>query len=206
MRITKKRDITFTGMQLADIAGKFRELSCVDSVAIYSVPRFKTGIGQPVPVVIEGPDGSGKTFSARTLAHTYANAVGPALIVHAVYAKDYFRAWRRAIKLTKQASRMGVLVIWDRCWISEKVYGPLLRGKYPKLAGALDYLGKSFISASYAHTSYIKTLERLRARDDEPQPWQNDAYTTYRGLNGFTAVNPLDNELWELVLRRMKCP
>lgn len=79
-------------------------------------------------IIIEGPDGSGKT----TLANMLSTQTGYP-IIHNVQPKtpeEKAEMWRSYIELIKS----GRNLILDRAWYSEMVYGPIMRG-----ASALDY-------------------------------------------------------------------
>lgn len=66
-------------------------------------------------VIVEGPDGSGKSTFAESLAKFETVHFGP--------VEDPFEEYRQALR----ASR-GRDVVFDRIWPSEIVYGNVLRG------------------------------------------------------------------------------
>lgn len=74
-------------------------------------------------ILIEGADGSGKT----TLANTLAKRSGFKLVHHSQPKSEdekakMFDMYMTAIKSNKN-------LIFDRCWYSEMVYGPIMREK-----------------------------------------------------------------------------
>ena len=75
-------------------------------------------------VLLEGADGSGKSTLARDLKDRYG-----ARVMHG-------RVWRRMARwhagMMRRAVRLaqaGELVVLDRHWLSEYVYGPVFRGR-----------------------------------------------------------------------------
>lgn len=73
-------------------------------------------------IIIEGPDGSGKT----TLANQLSRQTGYK-IIHRTRPKT---EEDKAIMMDEylQAIRSMENMIFDRCWYSEMVYGPVMRG------------------------------------------------------------------------------
>lgn len=65
-------------------------------------------------IIIEGPDFSGKSTLARHLS-----SLGY-FYLHSSY--ESLRSWRRTF-----SANIGKPMVLDRCWISERVYGPVLR-------------------------------------------------------------------------------
>ncbi|MEV3853109.1 hypothetical protein AB0J38_02160 [Streptomyces sp. NPDC050095] len=71
-------------------------------------------------LAVEGCDGAGKTTLALGLAHTHDFAV-----VHSPRTPDHLDLASRYRELLGQPGRL----LLDRCFLSELVYGPLLRGR-----------------------------------------------------------------------------
>lgn len=74
-------------------------------------------------VILEGPDGGGKTTLANYLVahhslHYHHEGVSPANVPPLVHYGDTLEGWRRS----------GARVVADRFALGERVYGPLLRG------------------------------------------------------------------------------
>lgn len=87
-------------------------------------------------IVLEGPDGSGKTTLAKFLEERYG-----AVYFHQSYHKDwdifdYFTG--RLMEASRIASER--LVVMDRLWISELVYGAVYRGgsRWPLIGRMVD--------------------------------------------------------------------
>jgi hypothetical protein len=87
-------------------------------------------------IVLEGPDGGGKT----TLAATFGELYG-ARVLHATRYLPH-RMWLRHVAYLRYACKLAQdrLVVLDRGWISECVYGATFRGgaRFPHSARALD--------------------------------------------------------------------
>ena len=73
-------------------------------------------------VVLEGADGSGKTTLARRLVDRFG-----ARYLHSVVRKDVWRYHLGALRLAARLSATQ-LVVLDRHWLSELVYGTVFRG------------------------------------------------------------------------------
>lgn len=72
-------------------------------------------------IIIEGADGSGKT----TLANTLAKQTGFE-VVHRTQPKTEEEK-ARMFEMYVDTIKSGTNVIFDRCWYSEMVYGPIMR-------------------------------------------------------------------------------
>jgi thymidylate kinase len=92
-------------------------------------------------VIIEGPDGSGKTTLAKKLEATFTNA----RIVHfsaPATKEDADNYWKVYAQMIEDAQENEV-VIFDRSWYSDMVYGPVLRGRVE-----MDPLAAKMLEAS----------------------------------------------------------
>lgn len=78
-------------------------------------------------ILIEGIDGSGKT----TLANKLQQTMPAARVEHFGYpttveeADNYCEVY---LKLLRSATE-NEIIIFDRCWMSDEVYGPIMRGR-----------------------------------------------------------------------------
>lgn len=79
-------------------------------------------------IVLEGPDGGGKTTLASQLEDFFTDNDKPVLYLHARYHQTQWiydaALMRRAIK----ASELGHVVIMDRSWIGDNLYSRIYRG------------------------------------------------------------------------------
>lgn len=91
-------------------------------------------------LLIEGPDGAGKS----TLANFIAKRVPNARIQHFgapendEQAYNYYKVYAEAVNNVKDDE----LVIFDRCWLSDSVYGPVLRDRLEMVPDKIEYLEK----------------------------------------------------------------
>ena len=72
-------------------------------------------------IILEGPDGSGKSMLAQKLAQQ----TGYMLMHRSQPKSEEDKA--RMMDEYKQVIKSGKNVIFDRCWYSEMVYGPVMR-------------------------------------------------------------------------------
>lgn len=82
-------------------------------------------------IIIEGPDGSGKT----TLANKIAKQTGY-ILLHRTQPKSEEEK-KNMMTEYLQVIKAGKNVVMDRCWYSEMVYGPVMRDNsvisYPEM-------------------------------------------------------------------------
>lgn len=114
-------------------------------------------------IIIEGPDGSGKSTLAKNLSRTTGLP-----IVHMDKPDKYEDG---DSMYTKYRSYLEQDVILDRCWISEAIYGPIMRGKSLLTEEHLHYLNAQLNSIPHMIifcTGHIKTLwERCNRRGED---------------------------------------
>lgn len=81
-------------------------------------------------IILEGPDGCGKTRFANALTHGSDAWV----YIHLGISDDILRSHFEALDAIREALNRGSNVVCDRFWISEEVYGTLFRnGTYGSL-------------------------------------------------------------------------
>lgn len=88
-------------------------------------------MSEPRLIILEGPDCCGKTTLAKQLINKFVESI----YLHSTYHKDFdnaglmLRYGEEMIRQAKLNIELGNTVILDRCWLSDHVYGSVLRGK-----------------------------------------------------------------------------
>lgn len=92
-------------------------------------------------VLLEGADSSGKTTLAKYLVDKY-----DARYVHSTIRRDVWRWHVGAVRMAARYVREGWLVVLDRHWLSELIYGEVFRGgpAYDVGARSLDRMLRRF--------------------------------------------------------------
>lgn len=93
-------------------------------------------------IIIEGPDGAGKTTLARDLAEKLG-----AVSMHLTCTKALVGGLRdyqlHVMRDVAENLRLGHTVVLDRSWISEAVYGPIMRPKGPSYVTEIKAITES---------------------------------------------------------------
>ena len=116
-------------------------------------------------IIIEGPDGSGKT----TLAKKLAKQTGYELIhmSNPKTAEEKNRMFHDYMDMIKHNRNL----ILDRCWYSEMVYGPIMRGdsaiSYPSMYVLEEALTKRGALLIYCTDSCEKLWVRATTRGED---------------------------------------
>lgn len=116
-------------------------------------------------IIIEGPDGSGKTTLAEKL---HKQTKYP--IVHMSQPKT---DEEKKLMLGEylQTVRNGKNMIFDRCWYSEMVYGPIMRGSsaisYPDMYMLEEQLAKAGAIIVYATGPKAALWQRCQKRGED---------------------------------------
>lgn len=94
-------------------------------------------------IVLDGPDGSGKTTLAKHLVDKY-----DAMYFHNIKRKDIWLWHTACLRLAVKHSAHRLVVV-DRLWLSECIYGAVYRGgsKYPIAARMIDRIIRRFGAA-----------------------------------------------------------
>lgn len=95
-------------------------------------------------VILEGPDGAGKTTLANELVKRYSDAESSALYLHSRHHKNQ---WLYDVALARRAitaHSCGRTVIVDRCWIGDNIYGRIYRNGGGTWVRQLDALFRRY--------------------------------------------------------------
>lgn len=116
-------------------------------------------------IILEGPDGSGKT----TLANKLAKQTGYPIIhftrpTTEEETQAMFDEYFKLVRKTKNA-------ILDRCWYSEMVYGPVMRGvshiAYPQMYALEEQLCRNGAMLIYCTGPQGVLWDRCQARGED---------------------------------------
>jgi thymidylate kinase len=89
-------------------------------------------------ILVDGPDGAGKTTLIKKLLKQFPNA----FVAHSVKPtndEEAFNGWKKFAALLKDNANREV-VIFDRCWYSDRVYAPIMRGREEMSLEHREYL------------------------------------------------------------------
>lgn len=130
-------------------------------------------------VILEGPDCTGKSTLARKLVETF-NGV----YIHATWSEQLARAmWDYHLQIVNDAVRQcdDRLVVVDRLWLSEVIYGAVYRGgsKIPHEGRMLDRILRSYgalnvICLPESPESGAKAIFESAKKRDEM--WEKEGY------------------------------
>lgn len=116
-------------------------------------------------IIIEGPDGSGKT----TLANKLSEQTGYH-VIHMVQPKDDADKQRMMVEYMN-VLKSGKNAIFDRCWYSEMVYGPIMRDtsiiSYPQMYELERLLTKKGAMIVYCTDSPEVLWQRATSRGED---------------------------------------
>lgn len=125
-------------------------------------------------LIIEGPDCSGKTTLAKYLAHSFGGAyfkmTRTSQLQGTLLMYDYMRTMQAAIEWNLQN---GLVVVLDRCWISEFVYSRVMRetqhvywkAYWPELERHIASMGGLYI---FANRNDVVQAHRAQMSPDHP--------------------------------------
>lgn len=147
---------------------------------------------RPGVIILEGADASGKTTLARYLCMHYG--------ARYLHNGPYRDCWRWHLGCFRRAERLalaGELVVVDRHWVSEMIYGNIYRGgaQYPVAARCLDRLwlrlgALNVLCVPSVAQAQIRRHTRLRAARDEYASDIRLVVDRYRQLAGYPAAMP----------------
>ena len=159
-------------------------------------------------IVIDGPDGTGKTTLAEVLQKEYG-----AHIIHSTWSEELEKNMDQyllgniveALTVAKNQSR---LVVIDRLWLSELVYSSVYRKgtQYQGLHATLDSIlrmsnAMHVVALPYNRTEYTREMDKLAAEREEMysggfgKVW--DSYQCFLFDNNYLAKNGFDVQLNE---------
>lgn len=78
-------------------------------------------------IILEGPDGGGKTTLGQHLRDVVTNAGLPCRFLHSTYRKDQWKWDTAALKLAVRTVAQGGVAILDRHWPGDNIYGQVYR-------------------------------------------------------------------------------
>ena len=129
-------------------------------------------------IIIEGPDGAGKTTLAKQLLRSHPNS--KYLHFGCPNEQEALYYWRVYAKALLQADSTKVTIL-DRSWYSDMVYGPIMRNRLEMVPETVDILEQLVIKnggglviyctadvnilwkrCQERGENYIKTIDRLR--------------------------------------------
>lgn len=118
-------------------------------------------------LLVEGPDGAGKTTIINKLLHKFPET----LYLHFSTPTDYrlqFNLYKNAIIENQYAP----FVIFDRCWYSDAVYGIVMRGREEITKQEIKELEQAIISCGGGLVAYVMSdtetmWNRCQARGED---------------------------------------
>ena len=153
-------------------------------------------------IILEGPDGSGKTTVLERLGYerrafkalraevggnepggTATSNFGGTTPAHIAYAQEILKARREN----------NHAIAFDRFHLSEHVYGPILRGKQElteeDLNGLAIYLGRYHIPIILCLPPFEVTLKNVMTAGRERPAYQTEAFLR-QAYDGFARLTP----------------
>lgn len=150
-------------------------------------------------IVLEGPDGAGKTTLAKALL-TRLGARGRYL--HDRPVKNQFvRDTAQARQAVKNLAR-GLVTVLDRHWVGEGIYGPVFRPDKPSLGlrrldSVLLRYGAAYIICAPPVEQLCAEFEQLRRARPEKFDTVRDVATRYLDLWHGSVIRPPDGNYVE---------
>lgn len=139
-------------------------------------------------IILEGPDGGGKTTLAKTLVRMFKGKY-----LHMTYRfKEHQFLYHTAMLKHAIDCSVKQLVILDRTWLSESVYADVYRGgsKWPHMGRMMDRVIRKHAGiyvicqarTSYLHMTRFADLAKKRQEMYEPDQRMEDVWSLYNAL------------------------
>lgn len=152
-------------------------------------------------IIVEGPDGSGKTTLIELLGHERKQLRSLRDGVGATNNKGWAKkgesvvdAYRRQLNLALTTERAtGVKIAFDRFHLSEYVYGPILRNKQlitPEVMIAISRVLRDLrVPVILCLPPFAKTLEKVMEPGRERPAYQTEGFL-HMAWQGFYRASP----------------
>jgi hypothetical protein len=142
-------------------------------------------------VVLEGPDGSGKTTLARKLLEEESG-----VYFHSRYWKNQWKLDAAILRAAVKAHIAGKFVVLDRSWIGDGVYGPVFRktgsvwGR--RMDSVLRRFGALYVFCLPPIDFLLREFERLKTEREEMYASISDVVRLYTDVwHGNMCLNKL---------------
>ena len=135
-------------------------------------------------IIIEGPDGSGKTTLAEKLSKQTNYP-----IIHTIHKSQPKTDEEKKLMMGEylQTIRSGKNMIFDRCWYSEMAYGPVMRGtsaiSYPDMYELEEQLTKCGAIIIYATGHKAALWQRCQKRGEDYITSRDDFNAIYENFD-----------------------
>jgi thymidylate kinase len=155
-------------------------------------------------IILEGPDGAGKT----TLASTLCEHLGATYIHNGLHEYPFFE-YMQQIMFAMEEDQLPV--VWDRFWLSNLVYSPIMGGTLltPSEEQILRMLTMNLGGeAVICMPSYEVVLDNWKRRGDEyvtDEAKMRLIYHSYFRSFGIPTetINPFDEDQVDVLLARL---
>lgn len=118
-------------------------------------------------ILLEGNECSGKSTLAKKLTENGGRVVHFGAPTTPEEAANYYKVYIRAMDEVKP----NELVVFDRCWVSDTVYGPVMRGTQEmsfEMANLLNaYASQHGGILIYCHCDWKTLVKRYTSRGDD---------------------------------------
>lgn len=134
-------------------------------------------------LVLEGPDGTGKTTLANAFQAKYPDAVK---VFHSEHREDQYVFDSVLVDKAIDVHLAGGIAILDRSWIGDGIYGPVFRGTFePRmrwLDARLRRYGATYVICAPPAERVEELFQKLRTERPEKFTTQLEVARQYRAL------------------------